>query len=231
MINFNKNVLIIFFPFLIAIIYGFENNRPDSLFRELYSNKGWDTIRSTDDFIYVKKKKIQGKKLVALSVEKDVTLLPHQITNVLMDVECYNKFLTAGPSSSLLDKNEYFLDGYQFIPVSLPFISDRKYCFRMTDKKTDIPREDFLVEWYLLMEEGRYKTFLQENNKDAIYIGFGAGVWRAELNPNNSYNLCYRLYMDPGGFIPNYFINMINENSILNIFKDVLAEVERRASN
>ena len=231
MINFNKNVLIIFFPFLIAIIYGFENNRPDSLFRELYSNKGWDTIRSTDDFIYVKKKKIQGKKLVALSVEKDVTLLPHQITNVLMDVECYNKFLTAGPSSSLLDKNEYFLDGYQFIPVSLPFISDRKYCFRMTDKKTDIPREDFLVEWYLLMEEGRYKTFLQENNKDAIYISFGAGVWRVELNPNNSYNLCYRLYMDPGGFIPNYFIEMINENSILNIFKDVLAEVERRASN
>ena len=91
MINFNKNVLIIFFPFLIVIIYGFENNRPDSLFRELYSNKGWDIIRSTDDFIYVKKKKIQGKKLVALSVEKDVTLLPHQITNVLMDVECYNK--------------------------------------------------------------------------------------------------------------------------------------------
>jgi hypothetical protein len=37
--------------------------------------------------------------------------------------------------------------------------------------------------------------------------------------------------MDPGGFIPNYFIEMINENSILNIFKDVLAEVERRASN
>ena len=34
--------------------------------------------------------------------------------------------------------------------------------------------------------------------------------------------------MDPGGSIPNFIIDKINEVSIVNIFKDALAEAEKR---
>ena len=42
--------------------------------------------------------------------------------------------------------------------------------------------------------------------------------------------ISYRLFMDPGGSIPNFLTDKINEISIINLFKDVIAEAERRTS-
>ena len=40
--------------------------------------------------------------------------------------------------------------------------------------------------------------------------------------------LSYRLYLDPGGSIPDFAIELLNKMSIVNVFNDVLIEASRR---
>ena len=42
------------------------------------------------------------------------------------------------------------------------------------------------------------------------------------------YLFSYRLFMDPSGYIPNFIIEKVNENSIYNIFNDVFLEASKR---
>ena len=43
---------------------------------------------------------------------------------------------------------------------------------------------------------------------------------------NGSYIITYRLFMDPGGSMPNFIVEKINEYSIYNIFNDVIIEAK-----
>ncbi len=43
------------------------------------------------------------------------------------------------------------------------------------------------------------------------------------------YQYSYRLFMDPGGTIPNFVIDQINSLSVVNIFSDVMNEAGRRS--
>ena len=43
----------------------------------------------------------------------------------------------------------------------------------------------------------------------------------------NKYLISYRLYMDPGGSLPDFIIKKVNESSIYNIFNDVINEASK----
>ena len=73
-----------------------------------------------------------------------------------------------------------------------------------------------------------HQHLLKYDTKDAVQLDFGAGLWMAEKADNGSVTISYRLYMDPGGSIPRFLIDIVNEMSIVNIFKDALAEAGRR---
>ena len=36
------------------------------------------------------------------------------------------------------------------------------------------------------------------------------------------------IYIDPGGSLPNFLIDLINKTSVVNIFKDAIAEAQKR---
>ena len=98
----------------------------------------------------------------------------------------------------------------------------------MTEMGWSEKNQQILVQWVLLNENGKYTDYLQKNDSDAVYLNFGAGVWMASPTSDGQIDISYRLYMDPGGSIPNFIIDKINEVSIVNIFKDALAEAEKR---
>ena len=61
-----------------------------------------------------------------------------------------------------------------------------------------------------------------------MYLDFGAGSWSANSLGNGRFEISYRLYMDPGGSIPDFLTQRVNAISIINLFQDALAEAGRR---
>lgn len=217
---------------LASTVFAFEDkiNHPSDLLEYLYNEQGWEYIKSSKDGITIKSKSVNGRKLEALMVHKKIKISPDVVAEVIMDVAHYGDFLSsAGTLTSIpLNNTSSYLDGYQHISIPIPFFSDRRYCFRMTEMGWSEKNQEILVQWVLLNENGKYTDYLQNNDSDAVYLDFGAGVWMASPTSDGQIDISYRLYMDPGGSIPNFIIDKINEVSIVNIFKDALAEAEKR---
>ena len=61
-----------------------------------------------------------------------------------------------------------------------------------------------------------------------MIIDYGAGTWAAEKGDDDGYMLSYKLFLDPGGSIPDFAVELMNKTSIVNIFNNVLAEASKR---
>ena len=147
-----------------------------------------------------------------------------------MDVNNYKQFLKSSDSfiSNEINRTTHFVDGYQFIPINIPFFDNREYLFRMYPSGFKDDDSISIIHWYLLDQN---EAVLDKKNHSATYLSHGAGLWVAEEKLNNKTSLSYRLYMDPGGSLPTFLIDMINKTSVVNIFEDVIAEAQNRYLN
>ena len=196
----------------------------------LNREKGWKPLNYLDDGTRFESKIIAGKDLSALKVSRVTDVPPHFIRDVIMDLDHYGEFLsnTNTLNSGVLKITDEYVEGYQQIRVALPFFSDRRYCFRMTAYEWLLDSSNVLVEWYLLDKEGNYAGYLKQYGPQAMYLDFGAGVWSAKVLEKGRFQISYRLYMDPGGSIPDFLTQKVNAISIINLFQDALAEAGRR---
>ena len=163
-------------------------------------------------------------------VKKDIDLPKKILQDVIMDVNNYKQFLKSSDSfiSNEIKRTTHFVDGYQFIPINIPFFDNREYLFRMYPSGFKDDDSISIIHWYLLDEN---EIVLDKKNHSATYLSHGAGLWVAEEKSNNKTSLSYRLYMDPGGSLPTFLIDMINKTSVVNIFEDVIAEAQNRYLN
>tara|TARA_Y100001968_G_scaffold74092_1_gene65495 strand:+ start:2745 stop:3416 length:672 start_codon:yes stop_codon:yes gene_type:complete len=216
------------FLVIFSISYLFSNTNYEKLITTLKNDVGWYVINRMDDGSIIKSKKINDMNLSAISVEREIKMSPLVIQDILIDILNYNNVLKSSGSlkTKLFTKNNNFLDGYQYIDSGMPFISDRKYCFRMNylGYTND---SNVLMEWYLLNANGEYKEYIIDNDKDAIYLDYGAGIWIVNNISDDLYLFSYRLFMDPSGYIPDFIIEKVNEISIYNIFNDVFLEASK----
>ena len=63
--------------------------------------------------------------------------------------------------------------------------------------------------------------FLDNDERSATYLDYGAGLWIAEEKGEDKTLFSYRIYIDPGGALPDFLVDMINKTSVTNIFLDV----------
>lgn|GEM_PF-821547 len=191
----------------------------------LDSDFGWRKIENTYDNISISIKELPSSNLNAIKVEKIVDLKPELITKTIMDVENYDGILsnTNSLQSRVIRRSTTGLIGYQHIKIDIPLFDDREYFFQMNQSGFEDHDSNTLCHWVLLDA-----TPINDINgviKGATYLSFGAGIWKAEATPSNQYKISYRLYIDPGGSIPNFLIDMINKQSIVGLFRDVEVEV------
>ena len=208
-----------------------KNIEPKELYRLLEASKGWvmnDEIEGYKLF----SKKIEDQELSAVMVTYETSIPLLGIQEVLMDVENYESFLSSSSKmvTKQLKKDESAVIGYQFIPINFPFMSDRHYCFKLIKNEINAENSKTLVKWFLLDEDKELLDVQSSNNTNPIYLKYGAGLWLVDSNDESKVKISYRLFMDPGGSIPNFLTEKINESSIINLFKDVIAEAERRTS-
>ena len=108
----------------------FNGNR--ALLTVLNANSEWRSLETTNDSIHISVKELDGSELQAVKVEKTLDVEPNLVTDVIMDVESYNSFLSDAESlkSRVIERSDTGLVGYQRIKVDLPFFDDREYFFK-----------------------------------------------------------------------------------------------------
>ena len=227
------NFFMIFLIFVFQLVFArSENNNiePVELYKFLEASNGWvmnDEIEGYKLF----SKRIKDQDLSAVMVSYETSIPLSGIQEVLMDVENYESFLSSSSKmvTKQLEKDSTAVVGYQFIPINFPFMNDRHYCFKLIKNEINNENSNTLVKWFLLDENKELLDF-QSSSNNTIYLKYGAGLWLVDSIDKSKIKISYRLFMDPGGSIPNFLTDKINEISIINLFKDVIAEAKRRTS-
>ncbi len=218
---------VLFFLFFVVFVSASAKNNFDLL--GLNTDQNWNLIHSFDDSVKVYKKPVLNKQLNAYRVVKQTDLDPEQLYSVFEDIKNYEQAL---PSANNIDfefvsSNQDTIYGYQHIKINVPFVKDRHYVYRMLRHN---PKRGHAC-WVLRDQEGSFKDYIDQQAKERgkpIYLSDGVGVFKVEPEQNTSqYTVSYSLYMDPGGNLPDFLINMINERGLVNMFRDVLKEAKR----
>ena len=224
-------VLLIFIVQLVFARSEKNDLEPKELYKLLEESKGWVINDEIEGYkLFSKKIKDQDLKAVMVSYETNISFL--SIQEVLMDVKNYESFLSSSNKmvTKEIKKDSGMVVGYQFIPINFPFMNDRHYYFKLIKNEINIKNSPTLVKWFLLDKNTQLLAIQSLNDANAVYLKYGAGLWLVDSFDKNKIKISYRLFMDPGGSIPNFLIDKINEISIINLFKDVIAEAERRTS-
>lgn len=203
--------------------------KPDELFHILNDNVGWNTIANRED-ITLSTKSIDGMNLVAFMAKQKTSIPKEIIQDIIMDVKNYSQYFrgTRPFTFKEIKREADWVEGYHLIPIEMPLIKDREYFFRVHSEGYDLQDKNSIVHWYLIEQDSSDKKMIENISKDAIYLNYGAGMWMAEPVDSDAYILSYRLYLDPGGSIPDFAIEFLNKMNILNVFKDVVKEATQR---
>ena len=205
-----------------------KDNRTQELLKKLHSSEGW-VVENIEEGISLSRKKIENRELTALMVRQKIMIPKEIVQSVIMDVNNYEKFLNnKGLISKVINRGINWVDGYQYIPIDLPLIANREYLFRMYPDGHDKEDTISIIHWYLLDKKQDVLVELNVRPKDAVYLNHGAGLWVAEEVEKDAIILSYRIYMDPGGSLPDLLIDMMNKVSVVNVFKDAVAEARNR---
>ena len=217
----------IFWTFDLSLLANEIIEKPVVLFQMLKSNENWTTVAKKGEVILCTKS-IKNMSLVAFMAKQKTNIPSKIIQDIVMDVKNYGQYFNSAGEFIFNEvrRNSGAVEGYHLLPVHLPFMKDREYFFRVHSGGYDKEDNVSIVHWYLIDEPEKVQT--QNTSKDAIYLDYGAGLWMAEHVDDGDYMLSYRLYLDPGGSIPDFAIKLLNKMSILNVFNDVLSEASRR---
>ena len=154
-----------------------------NLLNSLHDNTGWEILNSSSHNL-VSTKQIPERDLFAVMVKKDIDLPKNILQDVIMDVNNYKQFLKSSDSfiSNEINRTTHFVDGYQFIPINIPFFDNREYLFRMYPSGFKNDDSISIIHWYLLDEN---EIVFDKKNHSATYLSHGAGLWVAEEKSNN----------------------------------------------
>ena len=154
------------------------STKPMNLLNSLHDNNGWEILDSSSPNL-ISTKEIPERDLFAVMVKKDIELPKAILQDVIMDVNNYKQFLKSSDSfiSQEIKRTNHFVDGYQFIPINIPFFDNREYLFRMYPSGFKDDDSISIIHWYLLDEN---EIVLDNKNHSATYLSHGAGLWVAE---------------------------------------------------
>jgi len=201
------------------------------LLRQLNDDRGWELKETLADGRRYSEKTIPGLDLVAVETAQKIDFEAKDILKSVEDVARYGEFLTSADAMecTLLRENPSVIWGYQYL--SIPLVSDRHYVFKMRRQFLSAQGNE-VVDWVLIPQDSEFKKVIAEGkarNSSLVYLDKGAGVWRVRRDKDGALWASYRLYMDPGGWIPDAIVARANKSGLLNLFADAIREAKRRA--
>ena len=215
----NKILLILF-----SFCYTLENSIDLNIhfLEELYSEKNWQFVELTDDSISIIIKYLNDNIMNALKVEKKTKLSLKKIENIIFDIGNYYKVLTNAHVIKTQILNEYDNSkiAHQLIEADIPFFDNREYIFEINLGSFDLESDKTLVYWKILPPDNT--NFQNILSKDNTSVSKGAGIWKYKPIDKNTNLVQYILFLDLEGYLPQFIIDMLNKNSMVTLFRDVI---------
>ena len=182
----------------------------------LLDDENWEYKKKVQS-ISVFEKDVCGYKMI--KIKKEISISRDEVYKVIKNIENYSQVLTAkNVYSEYVDSKNDTLYGYQKYYVDfIPFTRNRQLVFKMYEKtKNNLIWEALDQNHYYL---DKYST------GDVKTLTKGAGSWEFISNNNKNF-LVHRFYMDTELNIPEFLLSGPRENSVLQIFSDVLLEAK-----
>lgn len=227
--QYKQIVFKMYIVILFSIFFGKDivNNNYEIL-AILNENSGWELSETLSDSIYISTKNIEGSEFSAIKVQQSINISPDVLKDIIMDVDKYHTFVSNPElfQSKIVDYSDNSLIAYQRIIVDIPLFDDREYYFEMSSLPFQSKDSTMICFWKLLEPENNNPILKRDIS--ATYLEKGAGIWKWEHTQSEKIVISYILYMHPGGYIPNFLIDIINKQSIVGLFVDVLEEVNVR---
>lgn len=190
-------------------------NQNDYLLDQLYSELGWEFSEALEDDSQIYYKQIENIDLKAIKITRDIFINPEKVLETIKDIDAYNTVLKSSPNlvTTPILHDEDILAKHD---ISVPIFSDLYYFFKIfeSDKKV----------YWVLQNPDMYKT----NNSSGYSLNTGCGGWDYTKNDDGSYKISYTLIFDIDSY-PDWFVNYLNYNSLINVFNDVVLAAQNRS--
>ena len=213
----------VFILFLsLCFTQNYSNSYGDKHFLKiLNSEKHWEVINTTEDSIIISIKHFDDYEINALKVQKKTNISLNKITETIYDIDNYDRLLTNSNTikTQLINENQKFKIAHQLIEVNIPFFDNREYVFQINKGSFNPSIEKILCYWEILEYSNEFKDIFNNQN---IVLNEGAGIWKYQPIDKNNNIIEYILFLNPGGFIPQIMIDMLNKNSMVTLFRDVM---------
>lgn len=205
--------------------------QPDQEFlAQLYRESDWRLVSESGTGQKVFNKKFDGYGVPAIMVKQKAQVSFEFMIATVEDVGSYGSFLHGVylKRSDLLHKTGNVIDGYQY--VDAPFISDRHYVYRMV-KKVNSSAGSIRFDWTLVPRESEYEGFLDSMDivySHPIYLKQNVGGWEIIDLSNGMIEVSYRLFADPGGWVPDLLVARANRATAPKMLQGMIDEAIRR---
>ena len=211
---------------LLLIAFHLTSGDQNSALTSLINNTDWELIYEFEDSVKVYTKKLPDKGLKAYRVSKFTNIDREKLFKVFEDVKNYEQILTSATKMDFgfIRAEQDTLYGHQHI--NIPLAKDRHYVYKLIKHS---PTKSY-AHWILMDKEGAFSEFIQnkaDTSGSPIYIEEGLGVFQVQELRDNSRRVSYSLYMDPGGWLPNFLINKSNRKGLVGMLRDVVREAKK----
>jgi len=223
---------LIFTLFLMLAVLNANNLATnEALIPHLKANQNWESVKQLSEGAQLYHKNIPNLELAAIRISDTVALAPELLIQVFEDVPNYQQFLKSASAIvfDVINVSPATIIGYQYLQI--PLLKNRHYLYKMVRASKDQPADTQSAHWTLIPPQNSYQDFLQQKISaygEPVYLHQGAGLFKVTPLPNGKTKVSYSLFMDPGGNLPGFLIQMVNEQGIVNLLRDVIDEAEYR---
>lgn len=198
---------------------------------QIGSESGWTTLSVRDDGLELSQKALPERDLHAILVQQPLEIDPATLAEVVRSVERYEEIVVSANTVDFLKIAEIdsAIYGYQFYQV--PLMKNRHLAFEMDAPVVNSDSSLWVLDWRLIQAErpevDEFVRAQAAQRSNPVYLLPGAGRWTMVKRSDSRWDVGYRLWIDPGGWLPDFIVEYVNRKGLVNLFDDVIRETYR----
>jgi len=182
----------------------------------------WETVATHPYRIQVRKQ--EGVPVYEVWAEGRLNVAPQDIQSVVTDLNLLKEFMPYLVESRELEPKGTPGRQLMYGRLDLPVLSARDFIHQSwldKDAKTD-PNGVFANHWAALPD-------YLPRRAGTVRLEISRGSWLVVPLPGGSSQVSYRFTADPGGWIPAFVANRTNVQGVVDTFRNVEREAQKRA--
>jgi hypothetical protein len=204
----------------------------------LENERGWSLIDEHDDGLELLQREIPEADLHAILVRRPMSVDPRTVTGIVEDVARYEEVVVSATTVDFAEivSSDSLIYGYQYFHI--PLMKNRHLVFGLQRVSVNSDSTRWQVDWTLVPGQSAMPdtvhAFIEQRNRetnDPVLMYPGAGSYRVEKLDDGRWMVSYRLYIDPGGWLPNWIVERANRAGLINLFNDIVNEANRLQAN